>query len=342
MGDNAHKAVEAVSLEIELNVVDHDDDSPSPPLTKNKFNLTGILPKKNSTPPNSNTKKPKSAEKKEGYIRGPYKTYKGVPRNIPTEDSTILKKEEKSKNFVRGPYKTHKGVSRNIPTENSGEKSKNLPPPIARSLSGRKRTPKRKFAIDESLDPDNIPSDDDGTSVSVNWNGENSENNSLMRSYSSDEPLIQEPSTHRIKIKSEPRIRIKSETRVMPDFDDSMDLEATPDTSHNDTNDNSDDQINEDNLKETPKERRARKREESALFSGLSKIVKLPRKSKADIMIRAKEQIEKLTEVSSELQRQLHMEMSRNQQLKNELERCQQPPIKLKIQHGKSFLPDDD
>ena len=77
------------------------------------------------------------------------------------------------------------------------------------------------------------------------------------------------------------------------------------------------------------------------LFSGLSKIVKLPRKSKADIMIRAKEQIEKLTEVSSELQRQLHMEMSRNQQLKNELERCQQPPIKLKIQHGKSVLPDD-
>ena len=182
-------------------------------------------------------------------------------------------------------------------------------------------------------------------------NGENSENNSLMRSYSSDEPLIQEPSTHRIKIKSEPRvksetreprIRMKSETRVMPDFDDSMDLEATPDTFHNDTNDNSDDQINEDNLKETPKERRARKREESALFSGLSKIVKLPRKSKADIMIRAKEQIEKLTEVSSELQRQLHMEMSRNQQLKNELERCQQPPIKLKIQHGKSVLPDDD
>merc|ERR1712051_783270 len=347
MGDNAHKAVEAVSLEIELNVVDHDDDSPSPPLTKNKFNLTGILPKKNSTPPNSNTKKPKSSEKKEGYIRGPYKTYKGVPRNIPTEEPTILKKEEKSKTFVRGPYKTHKGVPRNIPTEEStilknGEKSKNLPPPIARSLSGRKRTPKRKFAIDESLDPDNIPSDDDGTNVSVNWNGENSENNSLMRSYSSDEPLIQEPSTHRIKIKSEPRIRVKSETRVMPDFDDSMDLEATPDTSHNDTNDNSDDQINEDNLKETPKERRARKREESALFSGLSKIVKLPRKSKADIMIRAKEQIEKLTEVSSELQRQLHMEMSRNQQLKNELERCQQPPIKLKIQHGKSFLPDDD
>merc|ERR1712051_1043837 len=211
MGDNAHKAVEAVSLEIELNVVDHDDDSPSPPLTKNKFNLTGILPKKNSTPPNSNTKKPKSSEKKEGYIRGPYKTYKGVPRNIPTE--------------------------------NNGEKSKNLPPPIARSLSGRKRTPKRKFAIDESLDPDNIPSDDDGTNVSVNWNGENSENNSLMRSYSSDEPLIQEPSTHRIKIKSEPRIRVKSETRVMPDFDDnSMDLdEPTPNTSHNDTNDNSDD-----------------------------------------------------------------------------------------------------
>ena len=355
--DNAHKAVEAVSLEIELNVVDHDDDSPSPPLTKNKFNLTGILPKKpNSTPPNSSTKKPKSSEKKEGYIRGPYKTYKGVPRNIPTEEPTILKKEEKSKTFVRGPYKTHKGVPRNIPTEEStilknGEKSKNLPPPIARSLSGRKRTPKRKFAIDESLDPDNIPSDDDGTNVSVNWNGENSENNSLMRSYSSDEPLIQEPSTHRIKIKSEPRvksetreprIRMKSETRVMPDFDDSMDLEATPDTSHNDTNDNSDDQINEDNLKETPKERRARKREESALFSGLSKIVKLPRKSKADIMIRAKEQIEKLTEVSSELQRQLHMEMSRNQQLKNELERCQQPPIKLKIQHGKSVLPDDD
>ena len=340
--DNAHKAVEAVSLEIELNVVDHDDDSPSPPLTKNKFNLTGILPKKNSTPPNSSTKKPKSSEKKEGYIRGPYKTYKGVPRNIPTEEPTILKKEEKSKHLIRGPYKTHKGVPRNIPTENDGEKSKNLPPPIARSLSGRKRTPKRKFAIDESLDPDNIPSDDDGTNVSVNWNGENSENNSLMRSYSSDEPLIQEPSTHRIKIKSEPRVRVKSETRVMPNFDNSMDLdEPTPDTSQNDTNDATFDQINEDNLDETPKERRARKQEESALFSGLSKIVKLPRKSKADIMIRAKEQIEKLTEVSSELQRQLHMEMSRNQQLKNELERCQQPPIKLKIQHGKSVLPDD-
>jgi len=332
--DNAHKAVEAVSLEIELNVVDH-DDSPSPPLTKNKFNLTGILPKKqsgtHSTPPNSSTKKPKleklkkSSEKKEGsYIRGPYKTYKGVPRNPkPTEEPNILKNDE--------------------------GKSKNLPPPIARSLSGRKRTPKRKFAIDESLDPDNIPSDDDGTNVSVNWNGENSEN-SLMRSYSSDEPLIQEPSTHRIKseprvrVKSEtrePRVRMKSETRVMPDFDNSMDLDETADTSHNDTNDTTVDQINEDNLEETPKERRARKREESALFSGLSKIVKLPRKSKADIMIRAKEQIEKLTEVSSELQRQLHMEMSRNQQLKNELERCQQPPIKLKIQHGKSVLPDD-
>ena len=323
--ENAHKAVEAVSLEIELNVVDH-DDSPSPPLTKNKFNLTGILPKKqsgtHSTPPNSITKKPKleklkkSSEKKEGsYIRGPYKTYKGVPRNKPTEEPNILKNELNN--------------------------SKNLPPPIARSLSGRKRTPKRKFAIDESMDPDNIPSDDDGTNVSVNWNsGENSEN-SLMRSYSSDEPLIQEPST-RPRIKSEPRVRVKSETRVMPDFDNSMDLNETPDTaSYNDTNDTIVDQINEDNLEETPKERRARKREESALFSGLSKIVKLPRKSKADIMIRAKEQIEKLNEVSSELQKQLHMEMSRNQQLKNELERCQQPPIKLKIQHGKSVLPDD-
>ena len=101
-------------------------------------------------------------------------------------------------------------------------------------------------------------------------------------------------------------------------------------------------QLSQPNKMHTACEKRARKREESALFIGLSKIVKLPGKSKADIMIRAKEQIEKLTEVSSELQRQLHMEMSRNQQLKNELERCQQPPIKLKIQHGKSVLPDDD
>ena len=129
----------------------------------------------------------------------------------------------------------------------------------------------------------------------------------------------------------------------MPNFDDWV-TETPPDTYNADNNDYTTtivDSIDENNLNETPQQRRARKREESELFSSLSKIVKLPRKSKADIMDRAKEQIEKLTNVSAELQKGLHMEMSRNQRLKNELERCQQPPIKLKIQHGKSVLPDD-
>ena len=45
-----------------------------------------------------------------------------------------------------------------------------------------------------------------------------------------------------------------------------------------------------------------------------------------------------ISSVSAELQKGLHMEMSRNQQLKQDLEKCKQPPIKLKIQHGKSIL----
>ena len=143
-------------------------------------------------------------------------------------------------------------------------------------------------------------------------NGESSDYDYNSRRYSSDaEPLIQE------KHAQEPNIEMLEKTR-----------QITP------VNDNSD----EDVVNETPQQRRIRLHEESELFSQLSKIVKLPRKSKTDILARAKAQIETLNAVSADLQKGLHMEMSKNQQLKKELEKCKQPPIKLKIQHGKSIL----
>ena len=144
-------------------------------------------------------------------------------------------------------------------------------------------------------------------------NGESSDYD-YSRRYSSDaEPLIQEQS-------QETNFEISPEkTRQI--------------TTVKDNND-------EDVINETPQQRRIRLHEESELFSQLSKIVKLPRKSKTDILARAKAQIETLNAISADLQKGLHMEMSKNQQLKKELEKCKQPPIKLKIQHGKSILQD--
>ena len=91
----------------------------------------------------------------------------------------------------------------------------------------------------------------------------NGESSDYSRRYSSDEPLTQEPPMYEENTK-------------------------------NDSIEPKNDAVLEDDPDETPQQRRARKQEESELFSQLSKIVKLPRKSKDQILARAKEQIDKL------------------------------------------------
>ena len=92
----------------------------------------------------------------------------------------------------------------------------------------------------------------------------NGESSDYSRRYSSDEPLTQEPPMYEENAKNSSSIEPKN------------------------------DAVLEDDPDETPQQRRARKQEESELFSQLSKIVKLPRKSKDQILARAKEQIDKL------------------------------------------------
>ena len=99
---------------------------------------------------------------------------------------------------------------------------------------------------------------------SILISGMNGESSDYSRRYSSDEPLTQEPPMYEENAK-------------------------------NDSIEPKNDAVLEDDPDETPQQRRARKQEESELFSQLSKIVKLPRKSKDQILARAKEQIDKLT-----------------------------------------------
>lgn len=160
---------------------------------------------------------------------------------------------------------------------------KNLPPP--REESKRKRTPKRKFDIEASLNPDEIPSDDESTMYSYNGNDRRGSND--------HEPLIQEPIVQIIEGETTHEI---------------------------------DEQINQ--------------AEEAELFNQLSSVVEMT--TNADdhklILGNAKQQIDELNDTSAELQRALHMEMAKNVKLKKELDERKKPPIKLKIQHGKSIL----
>lgn len=156
---------------------------------------------------------------------------------------------------------------------------RNLPPP--REESKRKRTPKRKFDIEASLNPDELPSDEEKYS----WSGNE------RRGSGDHEPLVQEPIVQIIE---------------------------------GETTDEIDEQINA--------------AEETELFYQLSSVVQMKSKDHVSILGNAKQQIDELNDTSAQLQRALHMEMARNVKLKKELDERKKPPIKLKIQHGKSIL----
>ena len=59
------------------------------------------------------------------------------------------------------------------------------------------------------------------------------------------------------------------------------------------------------------------------------------------VVMIAKKEIEALNEISSDLQKSLHMEKAKNLQLKQKVEKCMKPPlapIKIKISNGKTIL----
>ena len=160
-----------------------------------------------------------------------------------------------------------------------------MPPP--REESKRKRTPKRKFAIEETIDPADVSSDD--------------EKDTEERRYSLDEKsFVQEPIV-------QPMIPNKP-------------LETS----------------------ESKENQKVRIKQENELIDKLGTVVKSPEEKNKSILAKAKVEIDRLNKISAELQRALHMEKARNQQLKKQLENeekaMQPPPIKMKIQHGKALL----
>ena len=59
------------------------------------------------------------------------------------------------------------------------------------------------------------------------------------------------------------------------------------------------------------------------------------------VVLTAQKEIEALNEISSDLQKALHMEKAKNLQLKQKVEKCMKPPlapIKIKISNGKTIL----
>ncbi len=166
-----------------------------------------------------------------------------------------------------------------------------MPPP--REESKRRRTPKRKFAIEDSLDPDEIQNgDDDLYEYNDHRRSSQNENTFTVK----QEPLI-----------SEPIVQIHE----MEEAHSSIDTEEA---------------------------KKISEAEEAELFSQLGTVVTLASNSRVKILQKAKLEIDELNDVSAELQKALHMEMARNQQLKSDLEGREKPPIKLIIQHGKTIL----
>ena len=80
-------------------------------------------------------------------------------------------------------------------------------------------------------------------------------------------------------------------------------------------------------------------REENEFFNVLKSTVNANFNKRASILKKAQVEIDQLNSTSSRLQKSLHMEMAKNQQLKQKLENSMKPPIKIKIQNGKTILP---
>ena len=92
---------------------------------------------------------------------------------------------------------------------------------------------------------------------------------------------------------------------------------------------------NEEQIQE--EQRKISKAEESELFKLLGTIVQV-KESRVEILKKAKLEVDELNQVSALLQRNLHMEMAKNQRLKKEMEDSSKPSIKIKIQLNKNSV----
>lgn len=198
---------------------------------------------------------------------------------------------------------------------------RNLPPP--REESGRKRTPKRKFAIEESVNPLEVPSDDD-----------------KGKSDSED------------KDTTTPKIKRKRSRSSLPDVisSDALSIYEHSLTSNEEFILEDINKTTTESGRNRAEEERLRRQVEAELFNDIkflmlgdmftkSTTVIDTNEKKIKLLKWARNEVDRLNEVSARLNKMLHMEKARNQQLVSNLDACMKPPIKLKIQNGKSILP---